>query len=836
MIYQITYVKDGNGRSKKVARPVKDRAELMALRDSKENLEQLAKARQGDSDAKARLLQLAYNIGHVDGQLAGCESQGSFFFHDVDCYDAEQSAAIRDLILSKKEEIGLRLLERSAGGGWHLVCRREKCQTVLENQVRVALALKLEMDTNTHDLQRVVFSTSGEAEDLVYLDDEIFTEPMSEEECQAEWKRLKEREKRGEEQVPAGAKKSNKHYRPWEEVIVSPAPKTSEATELAKSVLTVSKETAYGHPVVDYIYALLPDGAPVGGRHPWMLKLAGDLLIMCDDDAEKVKEILLSLQWVRDVVDDPKRGMKELDNVIESAQKQKQKRESDNLYELLPSREMRRAIEKVTKRKFKMLVLEAHQKAMGNMDPTQRDDITQMLERIGMELKKLFPYYPLLRLLCHGRKSKHYVAAMFVGGAFCMTLMTRCWYKFWAEPGRKCRLNCILELIGRSGSGKHIAVDLYKILMEPVKKADDAQVTALNKWNEEKDQNSGANKNKTPRPQGVFRCMPSETSAAAIREAEFNAYETIDGEVWPLHVFQFNSELDDMIRQSKKGYMDIETLFLKGFHNEPHGTFLKTTSSRIGEYDVHFNVVYTGTSDALNRQASEASYLSGKLFRTTAVPMGDTNYEMRENREYTEEDELRDQQLLAWARNFDLTKGEIPCKPISDALHDWTGRRMADAAEEDSKAMEDLVKRPCWHAINYALPFIISRHWDQMVKDEDGRMKCGPGFATDKYDKRLAILIANTHLAFQQHFFLGIGEDYYDKEIISSTSKSHLQQRSVSVLRQLPDPFTREDVDKAFGYNGVKSSISSRVKRLQDDGLIQKIRTGEDKGKYRKLV
>ena len=367
----------------------------------------------------------------------------------------------------------------------------------------------------------------------------------------------------------------------------------------------------------------------------------------------------------------------------------------------------------------------------------------------------------------------------------------------WAEPGRKCRLNCILELIGRSGSGKHIAVDLYKILMEPVKQADDAQVTALNKC---------------------------------------NAHEDIDGEEWPLHVFQFNSELDDMIRQSKKGYMDIETLFLKGFHNEPHGTFLKTTSSRIGEYDVHFNVVYTGTKDALNKQASEASFLSGKLFRTKAVPMGDTNFEMRENREFTQEDELRDQQLLAWAKNFNLTKGEIPCKPISDALHDWTERRMADAAEEDSKAMEDIVKRPCWHAINYVLPFVVSRHWDQMVKDEDGRMKCGPGFATDKYDKRLALLIANAHLAFQQHFFLGIGEEYYDKEIISSTSKSHLQQRSMSILRQLPNPFTREDIDKAFGYNGVKSSINSRVKRLQDDGLIQKIRTGEDKGKYRKLV
>lgn len=237
MIYQISYTKDGNGRNKKVARPVKDRAGLMALRNSKMNLELLAKARQGDGEAKAKLLQLAYNIGHVDGLLAGCESQGSFFFHDVDCYDAEQSKAIKDLILSKKDEIGLRMLERSVGGGWHLVCRREKGKTILENQVRVSLALKLEMDTNTHDLQRVVYSTSGEDEDLVYLDDEIFTEPMSKEECEAEWKMLKEREKKGQEEVSAGAKKANKHYKPWEEKTVvqtTPTPPNSGGESCAE--------------------------------------------------------------------------------------------------------------------------------------------------------------------------------------------------------------------------------------------------------------------------------------------------------------------------------------------------------------------------------------------------------------------------------------------------------------------------------------------------------------------------------------------------------------------------------------------------------------------------
>ena len=213
MIYRITY----DNKSRKLAHPVKDREELMALRDSKKNLEKLAKARQGDEKAKADLLQLAYNLGHVDGLIAGCKSQGSFFFHDVDCYDKEQSDAFKELILSKKDVIGLMMLEHSVGGGWHLVCKRLPGTTILENQVRVATELQIEMDTNTKDLQRVVYSTSGSPEDLPYLDDALFEEPMTAEECEAEYLRLKEREKKRQEQLPAGAKKANKHYKPWAE-------------------------------------------------------------------------------------------------------------------------------------------------------------------------------------------------------------------------------------------------------------------------------------------------------------------------------------------------------------------------------------------------------------------------------------------------------------------------------------------------------------------------------------------------------------------------------------------------------------------------------------------
>ena len=216
MIYRIV------NKGKKFAYQVKNREDFLALRNTKENLENLAKARKGDEKAKAQLVQFAYNIGVLKSSaLAGCKSIGSYFFHDVDCYDAEQSAAMAQQILAKKDEIGLMLLEKSANRGYHLVCKRQSGYTILENQVRISTILQIEMDTNTHDLQRVVFSTSGDAEDLLYLDDELFSETMTAEECEEEYARLKVRERKGEEDVPKGAKKARKHYKPWTEIIAT---------------------------------------------------------------------------------------------------------------------------------------------------------------------------------------------------------------------------------------------------------------------------------------------------------------------------------------------------------------------------------------------------------------------------------------------------------------------------------------------------------------------------------------------------------------------------------------------------------------------------------------
>ena len=235
------------------------------------------------------------------------------------------------------------------------------------------------------------------------------------------------------------------------------------------------------------------------------------------------------------------------------------------------------------------------------------------------------------------------------------------------------------------------------------------------------------------------------------------------------------------------------------------------------------------------KQNTTSNFARGLLQRLAAVPMGDTNFEMRENRVYTEEDHKREQELVEWCYRLDSTMGNIPIKDLSDALHAWTERRMMDAKEESSKALEDLVKRPCWIAINLALPFIVVRHWDQMV-EKDGRVVCGPEFKTDKIDRDFVLTLCDAQFAFQQHFFLATGEKLYEDRLTLEASNVRHQQKTILAYRRLPEIFTSEDVDICYGYQGVKGSINSRLKRLQDDGLAQKIRTGADKGKYRKLM
>ena len=326
MIYEITYTGEGKDK-KKLARPVKDRTALLKLRDAKRNLDYLAKARQGDAKAKAKLVQLAYNLGYVDGQLAGCKSIGSYFFHDVDCYDAQQSEMIKQLILSKKDAIGLKMLEQSAGGGYHLVCKRVPGTTILENQVRVACELKLEMDTSAHDLQRVCYSTSGAEDDLIYLDDELFGEPMTPEQCEQEYELLKEREARGQEEVPPGAKKANKHYKPWEDVSVTPIQCYSSVESYTHDEDASYKGFSFKDIIAKY-WEIFNDGKlpEEGDRNALTFELALTLRSICGYSLEKMLSVIPNY-WNKegDTEEQRAENEKEWRQTIENALKEPRK-------------------------------------------------------------------------------------------------------------------------------------------------------------------------------------------------------------------------------------------------------------------------------------------------------------------------------------------------------------------------------------------------------------------------------------------------------------------------------------------------------------------------------
>ncbi len=730
----------------------------------------------------------------------------------------------------------------SSGHGLRLVCvARPELGNISDNQICLARQLgildmvgttgKAVVDDSCIDASRI--SYAPRRQDILYMDEQLLFGSETDEDGDSEMETLYGdlyRQGRGN----CGPIHSENRFHEDK----SSSPQTIAKVENNQQTMPQPSEKkelplVFGHHPLEYVKALLPNGVPVGSRHKMGISLAYDFLLLRDGNMDAVRQDLMQLSFIEDIVRE--RGQKEIESMLNSAKKLMEKKEQEYISAPQPSKNMRRAIELVTGQSYKSLVREMNKQIMGDLDGTPDADLMKFLNRLGLEIKKLFPRYHLLELLCHGLKPKHYVAALFVGSAYAMTLMTRSWYSFYGAPGRKCRLNCILELIGRMGSGKHILVDLYELMMFPVKKADKAQVDALNQWNQQQVQNSGAKKNNTPRPNGIYRCLPCETSAAAIRDQMFFNHEDVNGEDIQLHVSIMDSELDNTLTQMKKDYMNISALWLKCFHSEPQGAFLKTSTACVGEVNVVANFMYSGTEYALNKQVTPDNYSSGLPGRLTVIPMGDSNFEMMENHQYSAEDARRDALLRQWAEKLDRVRGEIPCEDISNALYHWTARRMEEAKENNSKAEEDLLKRVGWHAMNYSLPFIVSRHWDLMDHDDKGYWFCSQNFGTDKYDRQLALLIAKAQLAFQHHSFKAIAEQYYEKICSAQLTGKHCQSHTALAFRSLPDIFTREDVDRCYGYEGNKNSINSCMKRLQDDGKVQRIRAGQDKGKYRKL-
>ena len=208
-------IKVENGH--KVARSITSEEEYKQLRGSNEQKANLRLARAGNDAAKRRLVQFNYSGHYPQGVVKGMKLPSGAFGFDMD--EPEAFAKAAKLLLKEPDKYGLLMLERSARQGGHAVFEREKGKTILENQVRIATMLKCEMDTSAHDINRVYFTTTSDDEDLLFLSPRLFKDEYDETAVATEGKVLEERERYGQEELPEGAHKANKHYKPWLEEV-----------------------------------------------------------------------------------------------------------------------------------------------------------------------------------------------------------------------------------------------------------------------------------------------------------------------------------------------------------------------------------------------------------------------------------------------------------------------------------------------------------------------------------------------------------------------------------------------------------------------------------------
>ena len=172
MSVHVIYYKDGA----KMMRPVLTREEYLSLRGSKRQQNLVAQIRSGKEELKSKLLQFAYScLPNPDGTLKDSATLSTTIGMDIDHIPADQMEEVKQRILEQKEALGLLMLELSArAAGYHLVFRRQENLTQEENLIWASNLLKVEFDKGAKDITRVFYTTTASAQDLLYLDDEIF--------------------------------------------------------------------------------------------------------------------------------------------------------------------------------------------------------------------------------------------------------------------------------------------------------------------------------------------------------------------------------------------------------------------------------------------------------------------------------------------------------------------------------------------------------------------------------------------------------------------------------------------------------------------------------------
>ena len=444
------------------------------------------------------------------------------------------------------------------------------------------------------------------------------------------------------------------------------------------------------------------------------------------------------------------------------------------------------------------------------------------LDKWAEELQEMAEHYPCMKELFLNAHPHKLPAILFSSAALFGTLMTRAWYHFWYEPELVRRLNYCIFIIGDPGAGKNIVEKFYKKIADPMIQADQCLIDAVNRYKEgrtERTTSTKAQKGEAlKRPIVPIRVHPARTATGEFIRHMQAAVENILGQPLNLHMFSFDSELDNVTKNNKGGdWKDREILELKSFHNEQDGQMYANQESVTGMFNVYWNFIYTGTPYALHRKVNQRNFGTGMSTRLAVIPLPDKGTAKR----HQQVDPQANEALTTWAYRLDKVEGEIPIEPLNDETFDWQSARMEIAEFNGDKADRTLLKRIPYYGIGISLPYIVMRHWEEWQESHTLTM--------DEMDKRLCRLAMEIQYKCQQFFFGEMAFNYF-----ADQNKEFVQRRRTTrydeCFRKLPEEFKTQQFMDCFHTND--SATSRALKRLREDGVIEKL----SYGLYRKIV
>ena len=666
-------IKVENGH--KVARSITSEEEYKLLRGSNEQKANLRLARAGNDAAKRRLVQFNYSGHYPQGVVKGMKLPSCAFGFDMD--EPEAFAKAAKLLLKEPDKYGLLMLERSARQGGHAVFEREKDKTILENQVRIATMLKCEMDTSAHDINRVYFTTTSDGEDLLFLSPRLFKDTYDEASVAAEGKVLEERERYGNEELPEGAHKANKHFMPWleeskknpqgsfksqelENSRISSSAASSSASSASSSpsssTSSVSQDNYLGIPYGEIIkkwWQLYNDGQePMrSNRNTLTFELAVNLRHICGFDRNLLAQIIPCYD-----------GFPEQEKMacINSALNEKITQMPKRLKDVLAA---------LRQEKLKLGA------SNGNVDEDSEALINALDEANAKD--DLFYYEALPKMPQGVRDSISAVGpalAMPVITAICPAIGMLATGVKVSVHGKMNSLNLISYIAGDFASGKGSIDPVVDIWTSEVKQMDKMYQQQEDEWRAKK--RAAKNKKEQPEePKLPVRCLTLNNTVANLAERLANT----EGK----HAFSFTPEADTVAQKWKSAMSDFSVMLRQAYD----GTSYEREARSADAVNVHiehllWNVVMCGTPDALYRVVN--NYTDGFQSRiivartpdNTFTPLTDNLFVLTE----TQREHIR--QI---AHLLPLMEGEVVLPKLENKGREWLEQIRLETMKNDDK-------------------------------------------------------------------------------------------------------------------------------------------------------